>query len=403
MAEDERFFSTVYYSNFWYSRFYMPRLKDFDGNIAGHEIEQHKFQLRMLALFFPHIYIPRTHLVTFRKRTQQGINRSIFQDKDFGFLFEHGVLRISSLPGIDAKQDNERIIGRTEHAEHVVYPDDPKYLESIPITDVYEVDSISESKCNTISFPQFGEYLTEFHPELAAKFSEAVKRANTPDLPFFHEDFLGALKSELQGSDFENIWRETNSIYLTTGGFGHDEIIAFFNEELESHHRRFDPYNIDRLLFSPSALYQFATILFSSEEISNLLYGDIEKVLAFIKPEHQYNPQIRKFQIDFQRLARNISRVTRPMRVAQTTDLLIVATMFDLELNDRFRRDTKLLSALLEDADKLSRAADLDAGLIMGSARAGLRYGQTILQRLSLRRRYLGIAELIPLLKAQLR
>ncbi|WP_299774892.1 hypothetical protein [uncultured Tateyamaria sp.] len=396
--------STVYYSNFWYSRFYRPLPYDFGGNQARDELTQHKFRLRLLSLFFDKIYIPRSHLLTFRHEIQGGIDRSVFEDRDFGFLFENGQILVSSLPGIDAKQDNERILARSSSTDRVIYPDDPSYIEMVPISDLYEIDSMLEAASNTISFPDYGRRISITNPSVSERFLEILKRSEIDGLPFFHENFISLVREEFDDEIFYKIWRETNSIYLTTGGVGQSGIIPFFNEEIESVNFRYEPHNLDRYLYSPASLYQFLSLFLSGTEMSRFIQNDIESVVGFIHKNQDYNALWRDFKSDFHRLVSNISHNTIPMQIGHVLEQPVINELFDMALNDRFRRGSKLLTSLIDDAEKISRAADVDgAGLVGVSLRAAARYGQGLMQAFSLRRRYPAISQLTNILKGHLR
>lgn len=396
------YFDTVYYSNFWYSRFYRPLLHDFDGNIVKDEISHHKFRMRILTLFFDKIYIPRTHLVTFRSTLQQKIDGSIFDDYDFGFLFERDRLRISSFPGLDEKQDNERIIGRSAQTKRVIYPDDPSYLRKIPITDVYEIDSLGEANSNTLSFPEYAETISINHPDIARKLNEIIKQSQIDGIPFFHEDFLSRIREEFDDDVFERLWRETNSIYLTTGGVGQDSLIAYFNEELESTNFRYEPFQIDRYLFSPSSLYMFLMLMLGQDAVAKLVRGDINRCMGFLGLR-QYRELLDDFHRSYQDFVALISFSTIPLGITHDLSQATISTIFDRALHDRFRQGSKLVASLIDDVGKISHAADVDgSGIVSGVIGATARYGHGVFQTWSLRRRFPGIVDFINMLKGYL-
>lgn len=389
-------FSEVYYSNFWYSRFYRQTFADFDGNIAKTEIEFHEFRLRLLALFFGKIYIPRAHLLTFRDRVQQEINGSVFQNRTFGYLYETGVIAVSTLPGLDVKDDNERITQRSSFAEQVVYPDDPEYIKSIPITPSFEVDTSSEAKNNSLSFPKYGERLRSFRPELHDIFVSAAGRAETSDIPFFHEEFLGIVREGVvDDAEFEKIWRDTNSIYLTTAGTG-DQCVAYYNNDLESPEFRRDPGHVDRYLFNPNTLYMFLGAHFSQQEISKLLHGEIEQVMPFLDPASSLNATLKRFQVDYQKIASNVAAVTRGSELGRTLNQQIIRPLLEMEQYGMFAKGSKKVQSILDDASKLARAGDLDGvGLASAGLSAAVQHGQDWWRSIALWRRYRGLTDFV--------
>jgi len=396
-------YTDVYYSNFWYSRFYKGPETDFSGNLVTNEIEHHARCLRLLAMFFEKIYIPRTHLLTFRTKLQSQINRSVFEHKDFGFLLEAGVIAVSSYPGIDAKQDNERIVGRKSGTERVIYPDEDGYLGLIPIDSEYKIDSLSEAEGNTVSFPEYADVLEMENPNLSRMFLDAIARSNTKELPFYHEEFLQRLHEKLPADDFIKVWKETNSIYLTSGAIS-DKCIAHFNEELESLNFRYRPMNFDRYLFSPATLYTFLRSMFSDTEIQKILYADIEEVHGYIRSGTSGSNRALRFRQDYQKFAKQLSIALRGTVAANTLDQLVMGHAIDAALHNRFRRMTTAVSGALNDLEKLSRLGDLDGSGI--AARGGitvLNRGMGILQRVALSRRYPGFVHFSNMLKGHLK
>lgn len=354
-------------------------------------------------MFFDRIYIPRTHLLTFRTKLQSQINRSVFEHKDFGFLLETGTIVVSSFPGIDAKQDNERIVSRQSNTQRVVYPDEDGYLGLVPIDSEYEIDSISESKGNTVSFPEYAEILGLENPELKDIFLDAVSRSTTKELPFYHEEFLTRVHERLSPEDFARVWRETNSIYLTSGAVSRT-CIAHFNEELESINFRYQPAQFDRYLFSPSMLYTFLRTLFSDTEIQKILYADIEEVHGYLNGHASGASRARRFRTDYQAFAKQLSDAIRGTVAARSIDPLVMAHAMDAALHNRFRKMTSAVQGALNDLEKLSRLGDLDGSSI--AARGGITVinsGMGLLQRMSLMRRFPGFVHFSNMLKGRLK
>lgn len=343
-------------------------------------------------------------MLTFRDRVQQEINGSVFQNRTFGYLYETGVIAISTLPGLDVKDDNERILRRSSFAEQVIYPDDPGYVKLIPVTPSFEVDTSTEAKGNSLSFPLYGERIKSFRPELYDAFAAAVGRAETSDIPFFHEEFLGVVREGVVDNDeFEKIWRDTNSIYLTTAGTN-DQCVAFFNDELESPEFRRDPASVDRYLFNPNTLYTFLGSHFSQQEISTLLYGDIEQAMPFFDPGHSMNATLKRFQLDYQKIASNVAAVTRGSELGGTLNQQIIRHLLEMEQHGMFAKGSKKVQSVLDDASKLARAGDLDgAGLLFAGVNSLVQHGQSWWQTIALRRRHPGLVEFVNHTKGLLR
>jgi hypothetical protein len=259
-------FDTVYYSHFWYSRFAHVPFHSLDGNLLKNDVKTHCTYLRLLSLFFNHIYIPRTHLITKLFSFQSKIAAEVLATRDVRFLDDAGVLMLSQFPGLDPQSDAERIIARSSLTTEVNYATSKAYITMFPKAHAF-VPSQKEAQANAISFPEYGQLLEVSSPAIARQFSDLVGRSTLRDIPFFHEIFIRRLKSEFHSSIFEKLWRDTNSIYLTTGGMGINNFIPYFNNSIESLDFRHVPSNIDRYLFNPCVLYyQFLSLFLSHHE-----------------------------------------------------------------------------------------------------------------------------------------
>lgn len=396
-------FKTVYYSNFWYSRYYKPPVIDFDGNLISHEVDLHKVYLRLLSIFFDTIYIPRTHFITQSFTLQHKIPDALLDADEFNFLLNKGVLKISSYPGLDAYQDNERILGRQGLSSRVVYPQDKDFLRKIPITEIFEVDTSREATSNSISFPEYGEILMIHNKEVGQKFLELTKEAQIGDIPFFHEHFVNRLREEFEPDVFQKIWRETNSIYLTSGAPEHDDFIAYFNEEIESSNFRFKPYGVDRYLYSPPSLYSFLSIFLSSEYMWKFLYASIEKTHGNLLSESAA-PTLSKFRDEFQKIVDMLSLYTRAEAARYDLSQQTISSLFEGALDGRFRASTKFADSVAEDIFKISRTIDSEsAGLASTLIRSGLNYGGGFLKNLARANRFPAISQVLKELKTNLR
>jgi hypothetical protein len=399
-------FSTVYYSNFWYSRFYRASEINFGGDIIRDEFDRHKERIKTLSLFFEKIYIPRGHLLTFYSDSQQSIDELFLKDREIGFLFENGQIVVSSFPGLDGKQDNERILKRSDEAVSVRYPSDKKYLDAVPITNLHQVDSLAESNSNTISFPEYGKMIRDRHPLIANRFLESFKRANINGIPFFHEDFIGMLREEFTDETvFDKLWRDTNSIYLTTGGIGHNDIIAYFNEEIESTNFRFRPHYRDRYLYSPTSLMTFLQIFLKGNEFSNFLYGDFVKLTGFRYANQEFANLWAAFRREYQALVEEISMQTRhSVEFHRDLNQRTVDGLYDFAVKGRFKRGSTNFAAFLDDAGNIAKAADVSgAGVISSLAKAGFRVGQNAVEAFTLRQRFPGLSQFLNVLRGNLK
>lgn len=395
-------FTTVYYSNFWYSRHYRLPASDFGGTLVSDEETLHKFQLRILSVFFDLIYIPRTHLITQSFDFQHRIPDALIRSEEFKYLMERGVLRISTSPGLDAKQDTERIVRRAPFTKRVIYPKDKKFLSRIPITEPIVADTSKEAKSNTQSFRDYGELLLWRNKEIGSKFIEAIKSSQIPDVPFFHEEFINKIRQEFGQPDFDKIWRETNSIYLTSPDQELRGLVAFFNEDIESVNYRFKPYSIDRYLYSPTSLYTFLCLFLNSDEIRKLISYPIEKTHSPIIESNL--DSIRNLRREYQEIVTSVSVHTQAESLRSQLGQQAVRAYFELALDGKFDSGATVAANVLEDIAKISKIGDISTGGIIGAlGSAGVRYGAGWLKDMNRRRRYPAIHGAIKEIKGNLR
>ena len=396
------YFEAVYYSNFWYSRHYKVSPFDLGGNVVENDIERHKRELRILSIFFEQIYIPRGHLITYSFGGQQDIVDTILDSREFGFLHEQGVIRVSTLPNLDAHQDNERIISRGSETQAVQYPSEQDFLNKIPADKVIMVNSLNESRQNTFTFPAFGEVIRNHNPALAGIYLDILKEAHLRDIPFFHESFIRMLRERLPDNQFEMIWRATNSIYLTSGAPEHSNIIAYFNDEIEGLSYRFKKYNIDRYLFSFPSLYTFLGIFLGEANVSKLIDHDISETHRLIFASG-FKSAVRSFRAEYQKLVWGLSSYTRIPPLSLQLDQRAIRSLFELSLDGAFRRGSASAIGVLDDVSKVAKGLDSGAGVISELLGAAARHSTGPMRSYLRRRRFPSIAGMMEEIETHLR
>jgi hypothetical protein len=368
---------TVYYSHFWYSRFAYSPISRLNGNLLNEEVDCHRRYLRLLSLFFETIYIPRTHLVTHLFNGQDDIILRVLNTKDVKYLCEIGTISISLFPGTDAKQDFDRITSRSRYAPDIFYPK-PPFLAHIPSSRECSVDTFKESSSNLVTFPAYANTLSIVSPSLSSTAATLISRSTIKDVPFFHEKFVRDLPSSVDNTFVEKLWRDTNSIYLTTGAPELSSMIAYFNEQIESTDFRFtapitsnrlsrliDRYWLvptDRYLYNPSALLMFIMQFLSERELKAFLFADIEDSHSFLHDERSFGAAAA-FRAAYATIVEEISAFELANQMPKSDlSLQTIAALFSKVLDGKFSSNLDLVRGLLTDAGTIANAASLPGG-----------------------------------------
>jgi hypothetical protein len=375
-------FDTVYYSHFWYSRLAALSFKTLEGNVEQ-EIDVHRFNLRMLALFFKHIYVPRTHFITQLYEDQWEVPRHFFDSDEFAILRESGTLIVSTNPGLDDKQDTERIVARAGITGDIGYVTDKAYLEKIPVTQKLIIPTTAEQAAkNLASFPRYAQRLTYVDPNVSAKFLEIFKQSQIKDVPFFHESFLRRLKGEFQGEAFEEIWRATNSIYLTTGDSGQRALFPYFNADIESLSYRHEPFKLDRYLLSPASLYMFLNNFMTDKELHKYIFGPAKNALSFLDPRTVSPDQLDKFRASYFGIVEELSPFTRRGPLARSIDLQPIGSLQKAAIDRSLEKRGNFLEGLADDAKTVAGVLGDEASIgLLTLAKPGIKYGRNVVER----------------------
>jgi hypothetical protein len=396
------YFPTVYYSHFWYSRFLNLSPQSLDGRSIRGEVDRHVACFRLLALFFENIYVPRTHLLTQVVPLQTEISEVVLAHRDAVFLREAGALLLSASPGLDGHSDTERITSRAAHTSDVTYPRRRAYLKALASGPTFTVEGGREAMSNTITFPQYARWLELSSPHLSQKVIAIVDHAQIRDVPFFHERFVSELKSQLGATDFDKVWRDTNSLYLTTGVPTQAGGIPYFNDTIESASYRYDPLNVDRYLFNPVSLYAFTELLIGRDSLAAFLEMPIERVLEVLMPSGSAARFTKPFREAYCSLVNDISRATRnPFGQGELT-LTNLAGWYGRALDGNSAARVAALEGALEDSGTIVQALDPSAGLIKSATRPIIRYGKGAFERYLRRRRNPAIYDFADVLTARI-
>lgn len=396
-------FTDVYYTKFWYSRFIIAKSGNFDSILYASSAQMHAVHMRLLSVFFDNIYIPRTHLISHMYSVEQEVVEEALSVEEFKFLSEVGCIRISTFPTLDSVGDNNRILERSSLTDEVVYASDKGFLKQIPETENITIASLNEASKNKEQFPSYARRLEIISKSLSKEVSEAIKRSEIKDVPFFHEKFIRRLKSKLSAEHFERVWRDTNSIYVTSADPAQSGLTSYFDPEYESIRFRHRPNGIDRYLFNPSCLYTFLGFFLTEEEVGTLLYGPVAKSLKFVTASGHYKAMRSEFRREYGALVSLLSRVTDGPALAGEFRLDTIRALFDRRINPPASGRASMASGLAEDMRAIGSAADFHPlGLVGGLAKPGIQVAQSLLEKADRARRFPGTTEFIKFLKKDL-
>ena len=402
-ARATMFFNAVYYPGLWYSRFLNVPLSAFDGNIQRNSVQRQCMHLRLLSLIFDTIYIPRTHLLTHVYSLETDIVGALVQSRDFRFLVDHGAIKISTFPELDERQDSERILARQGLTNSLIYTSEKLAGRVIPASKPYGVASDKESKQNLLTFPHYGNLLKLVDPGLSASVLDKIDHAQLGDVPFFHEHFILSAKESLPKEEFEKVWRDTNSIYLTSPIPLEGGLISYFDEQIESIGFRFEPHGIDRYLFNPSAIYTYMQNYIDSNDMIAFLGGDISSSHRFISSTGERCTAAKGFRTEYFSLVERVSSSIRNQPAALDLNMQTIRSLFNAALNSGIRSGIDIALAAADDIRTLGTAGHLpNVGFVGGVAKPVARYGGALIDRWVRSLRRPRTAEFVQLLRADL-
>ncbi len=309
----------VYYNGFWYSSFSPIGSEPYNIIIDNRkQFNRIKSDLRLLALIFDVIHIPRSHLLTFHTNHNWEIIKRYLLDNDWEFFVNHNIVLSSTLPYIDEYSDTERIVERVKNKNWSKKIDD-KFIKSIKGVTSIKIDSARESKGNVDRFQQYIELLKGKNRKIGNELDDIKNRSEYRTIPFLHEMFIEELykNRKIDSHSKESIWRFTNSLYIYTGclDLGDERRISFDGkiEEKESVH---DNTGLLRELYSPQFLETLIAEELGDKYLVKYLNKDITEVMQF-----RYVKTWNDFKFDIFEMFETLTQVEkiRPSEFAEFT------------------------------------------------------------------------------------
>ncbi|WP_460970959.1 hypothetical protein [Spirosoma migulaei] len=272
--------NVVYYSGLWYSTF-LP----FDNKKNSiYDNKRLEYDMRLLTLFFDIIYIPRSHFLTFYEigRDHYDFVKSYLTNNDFRYLSNNNIILSSSLPSLDNYSDTERVVERIKNNKWSPYIN-TNFIDTIKNLDSVKINSKVESQNNIDKFEDYISGKIDINEKVGSILSEIKKKSVYGDIPFLHEKFIEEVKksNELSISDKEDIWRETNSIYINSSGLDLGDRKVIYNNRIEYNYAIKDKNNILRELYSPNFISSLFVEELGANYLDKFLKGDIGNVMRF--------------------------------------------------------------------------------------------------------------------------
>lgn len=274
----------VYYNGFWYSSFSPIGSEPYNMIIDKRkQLGRIKSDMRLLALIFDIIHIPRSHLLTFHTNHNWEVIEQYLCDNDWQFFVDNNIVLSSSLPYIDEYSDTERIVERIKNKNWSKEVDD-KFIKSVKGVTSIKIDSIRESKGNVDRFQQYIELLKGKNREIGNELDEIKKRSEYRTIPFLHEIFIEELykNRKIDAQSKETIWRFTNSLYIHTGGLDlGDKRRINFDGRIEDKESTHDNAGLLRELYSPKFIEALIIEELGDKYLVKYLNNDISEIMKF--------------------------------------------------------------------------------------------------------------------------
>lgn len=305
-------FNVTYYNGFWYSSHSSLRFNAFADIFAqGRILKKIKDDLRLLSLLFNQIHVPRSHFLTFHTKQHWDITREYLSSRDYRFFSQNDMILSSRLPYLDASADTERIVERVGTLKWSGEMN-LAHIKLVRDQAATNIDSRFEASGNIDSFQAYIEFLKSRNRSLSNKLQNIKALSTHGDTPFLHELFVEKIANDesLNFNEKEQTWRDTNSIYMNTGGLdlGDDRGINL-DPDIECSSASNDNSGRLRYLYSSSFIQGMVKEELGLKLLIKFLHEDVGRIFAF----RQGNSELRFAWLAFQ---------------AEMVDMVEILTMF---------------------------------------------------------------------------
>lgn len=300
----------VYYAGLWYSREMKPSFVEFSTKRVRYSLREIVFHLKLLAILFPVIYIPRSHFLTKFGSIASDLALQVLNDPDIRYLIERGIIKTSTMPSVDSQSDTERVNRRVRRFTWLQKP--TSEILRGPLTEIEPlvIDSLGQAQNNISLFDSLTVNIEIHDRRLAIAHEDIIKRSQYSHTPFFHERYVRYLfDAEVFSADewlIDRLWRESNSEYLRSGLNEFSNAFVYYNPDFESSHHRFiEEARFDRLLYNPNTFHSFISLFLSVRqqvEFDMLPISDLFSAFSEL--------ELEEFRLAYFAMAKDVSMTT---------------------------------------------------------------------------------------------
>lgn len=370
LADEQR---QVYYSGFWYTRGAFSETDSLTQTAVKVRVSQVLDELRLLALIYDKIYVPRSHFLTSFHNAHRNFISGVVQSPEFEWLKNNAILVSSASPGTDSVSDTIRIFERSQRLKWlrpVALSVDKKIISAIP---VIRVDSKQEAAKSLIGYRSLA---TTFERARATKgLSDLIANSHYGDIEFFHERFINLLRNSTHISPNikEEFWRATNEIYLSNIGSELGTVVIPYDKIIEPMFPRNLDNNNEAHLYNADTLRIILNTVVNSKKLSAWLNQNISQAFGFrenINSEEWHSWKL--FQNAYFELLEKFDDILIAIRKTQNIslpDLNIVIPTEMTKISDRWGGDS--VAAIIQAAGGIAQLGDPLAGVVTRTGAAG--------------------------------
>ncbi len=360
----------VYYPGFWYTRGVFAKTDSLTKNAIRVRIAQVMDELRLLALIYDEIYVPRSHFLTSFNYAHRDFISGVINSKEFQWLIDNGLLVSSISPTTDSKGDTDRIFERTKKIKWLYPALSKREMRIISQIEPIKVDSNSEANNSLKGYRKIAKTIEQVRN--VSGLSDMITNSSYKNIEFFHERFLKLLQESLIPQNVkEEFWRATNEIYLTNIGEELGKIIVPY-DEVEPR----IPRNIygDMRLYNANTLRVVMNIIIGLKKYIAWVNQDIHKALGFRLDINSWEwCEWKEFQSAYFKLLLVFDEVLNNLRRTQNVDLPDVNSAIISEMSrivDTWGGD--IISAFTQVAGGIAQIEDPLMGVATRTSTAGL-------------------------------
>lgn len=363
----------IYYSGFWYTRGLFAKPDTLTSTAVKIRIEEVLTELRLLALVFDQIYVPRSHLLTSFHVAHRDCLSGVIASQEFEWLSNSKILVSSVMPSHDAISDTERIdhrLRRLKWLRPALFKNDRKSVQDVSSVDI---DSNKEASSSISDYLKMAKKIALARG--ADGLSDLIGASQYREVEFFHERFLNLLWGGDWSSDVkQELWRATNEVYLANVGSELGDIVVPYDGQIEPLIARRDKNSdLDSRLFSTVALRAVLNTVADSKSVALWLGQRMDRAFGYrLDTRSEEWKSWKSFQAAYFELMSVVNDVLLYMRKSHGAELPDVRPVVEAEMtriSDKWGGDA--VAAVVQAAGGLAQLGDPTAGVVTRAGAAG--------------------------------